>query len=67
MVSDQPTRKVLKDLRSAGFSPLRTVGSHTIWASADGSVKVTVPDGHRTISPGVYRIIVKAMKEARGA
>ena len=65
MVADQPTRKVLKELRGAGFSPLRTVGSHTMWASADGVVKVTVPDGHRTISPGVYRNIVKAIKEAR--
>jgi hypothetical protein len=36
-----------------------------MWVSADGSVKITVPDGHRTISPGVYRNIVKAMKEAR--
>lgn len=65
MVADQPTRKVQKELRGAGFSPLRTVGSHTMWVSADGSVKITVPDGHRTISPGVYRNIVKAMKEAR--
>lgn len=65
MVTEQPTRKVVKALRAAGFSSVRTVGSHSTWVSADGVVKVTVPDGHRTISPGVYRKILAAMKEAQ--
>jgi len=62
MVSEEPTRKVTKRLRDAGFAPVRTVGSHTVWQN--GSVKVTVPDGHRTISPGVVRQINKAIEEA---
>tara|TARA_B100000745_G_C19901451_1_gene302007 strand:- start:115 stop:315 length:201 start_codon:yes stop_codon:yes gene_type:complete len=65
MIAEQPTRKVVKALKAAGFTPVRTVGSHTMWVSADGTVKVTVPDGHRTISPGVYRKILAAMKEAQ--
>nr|WP_181715717.1 type II toxin-antitoxin system HicA family toxin [Cryobacterium sp.]QJS06163.1 toxin HicA [Cryobacterium sp.] len=65
MVTEQPTRKVVKELKAAGFSSVRTVGSHSTWVSADGAVKVTVPDGHRTISPGVYRKILAAMKEAQ--
>ncbi|MBN9225611.1 MAG: hypothetical protein ABS63_05660 [Microbacterium sp. SCN 70-27] len=62
MVSDQPTRRVQKQLRDAGFSAERTSGSHTVWVN--GSISITVPDGHRTISPGVYRNILKAIKEA---
>lgn len=50
-------------LRGEGFGPLRTVGSHTWWAK--GAVGVSVPDGHRTISPGVYRKILKAIEEAK--
>ncbi|MGU3438286.1 type II toxin-antitoxin system HicA family toxin [Actinomycetes bacterium M1A6_2h] len=65
MVSDQPTRTVVKALKAAGFSSVRTVGSHSTWVSVDGRVKVTVPDGHRTISPGVYRKILAAIKEAQ--
>lgn len=36
-----------------------------MWVSSDRKVKVTVPDGHRTIPPGVYRKILAAMKEAQ--
>lgn len=62
MVSEQPTRKVVKALRDAGFLPVRTVGSHTVWVN--GSISISVPDGHKTISPGVVRKINKAIEEA---
>ncbi len=62
MVTEQPTRKVVKELKAAGFAPARTVGSHTTWVSGD--VHVSVPDGHRTVSPGVYRKVRKAIEEA---
>ncbi|MDI6630661.1 MAG: type II toxin-antitoxin system HicA family toxin [Rhodococcus sp. (in: high G+C Gram-positive bacteria)] len=55
----------MQALKAAGFSRDRTVGSHSTWVSSDGLVKVTVPDGHRTISPGVYRRILAAVKEAQ--
>lgn len=65
MVADQNTRKVLKELRKAGFEPIRSgSGSHTIWGHADGR-KVSVPDGHRTVTPGIYRQILATMKEKR--
>ena len=62
MVSEEPTRTVVKRLRAAGFEPQRTVGSHTMWSN--GTVSVSVPDGHRTISPGLVRKINKAIQEA---
>lgn len=62
MVSEQPTRKVVKALRNAGWVALRTVGSHTTWQGPNGTT-FALPDGHGTISPGVYRNLLKAMKE----
>ncbi|MDR6868465.1 putative RNA binding protein YcfA (HicA-like mRNA interferase family) [Microbacterium resistens] len=62
MVSEQPTRKVVRLLKDAGWSPIRTAGSHTTWASPTGAT-FTLPDGHRTISPGVYRKLLKALEE----
>ncbi|MEP6480004.1 MAG: type II toxin-antitoxin system HicA family toxin [Rhodoglobus sp.] len=64
MVSEQPTRIVVKLLRSAGWQPVRTEGSHTVWRAPTGRT-VSVTDGHRTISPGVYRSIVKAIEEEK--
>ena len=64
MIAEQPTRKVTRELRDAGFEPARTVGSHTWWEHPSGK-GIAVPDGHRTISPGVYRKIMKAIEEAR--
>lgn len=53
-------------LRSAGWKPIRKVGSHTVWQSADTRSMVSVPDGHRIISPGVMRKILKALEEDQG-
>lgn len=53
---------MIKLLRDAGFQALRTRGSHTVWGK--GAVTVPVPDGHRTISPGVVRQIENAIVEA---
>lgn len=66
VVSTQPTRMVLKELRRAGFVPDRTVGSHTTWKGPSGR-SVTVPDGHREISPGVYRKVKQAIQDENGA
>lgn len=63
MTSDQPTRKVVKILRDAGWFPARAMtGSHEVWEGPNGT-RFTVPTGHRTISPGVYRKLLAAMKE----
>ena len=65
MVSEQPTRKVLKLLRSAGWVSGHTVGSHTKWTGPNG-MTFSLPDGHRQISPGVYSKLLKAIKGAEG-
>lgn len=62
MVSEQPTRKVLRLLKRSGWRALRTVGSHTTWEGPNGTT-FTLPDGHSTISPGVYRNLLKALDE----
>jgi len=64
MVSDEPTRKMVKELRDAGFVPIRKRGSHTRWEHPSG-IGVSVPDGHRKISPGVVNSIRKAIEETR--
>ncbi|MEV4125913.1 type II toxin-antitoxin system HicA family toxin [Nocardia sp. NPDC049707] len=62
MIAEQPTRKVLKALKEAGWSPLRDgAGSHTIYGCPTSKHDVSVPDGHRTISPGVVRTINRAV------
>lgn len=62
MVSEQPTRKVVRLLRRSGWHPLRTVGSHTTRQGPNRST-FTLPDGHSAISPGVYRNALKALNE----
>jgi len=62
VVKEQPTRKVVRQLRDAGFRAVRTQGSHTVYQK--GALSVTVPDGHRTVSPGVYRKVLRAIEES---
>jgi predicted RNA binding protein YcfA (HicA-like mRNA interferase family) len=64
VVSEQPTRRVVRELKDAGFIAVRRSGSHTVYVN--GTVSVTVPDGHRMISPGVYRQILQKIEEAKG-
>lgn len=61
MVVAQDTRCVVKLLRKAGWKPIRHAGSHTTWESPTG-VKFTLADGHKTISAGVYRELLKVME-----
>jgi predicted RNA binding protein YcfA (HicA-like mRNA interferase family) len=63
MVSEEPTRKIVKRLKNAGFSPTEAKGSHTKWTHPSGA-QVTIADGHRMISPGVVRQVNNAIKEA---
>jgi len=65
VVSDQKTRDVRRALLDAGFAPQRSDGSHTWWRHASG-VGVAVPDGHPTISPGVWAKILKVIRETEG-
>lgn len=65
MVSEEPTRKVVKRLKDAGSTRTDAEGSHSKWTHPSGTW-VSVPDGHRVISPGVVRKINKAIKQSEG-
>jgi predicted RNA binding protein YcfA (HicA-like mRNA interferase family) len=62
VVSEEPTRTVVKRLKKAAFTQSNAKGSHTKWTHPTG-VQVILPTGHRTISPGVVRQVNKAIKE----
>jgi predicted RNA binding protein YcfA (HicA-like mRNA interferase family) len=66
MVSEQPTRKMVKELTGAGWTALRTVGSHTIYGCGCGGHTFSLPDGHKTISPWVVRKCRNAIEECKG-
>ena len=65
VVSEQPTRRVIRLLSRAGWMHISSVGSHSKWRGPNGTT-FTLPDGHRVISPGVYRALLAAMKEDEG-
>jgi predicted RNA binding protein YcfA (HicA-like mRNA interferase family) len=66
MVSAQPTRKVVKAFKDAGWRRVRTEGSHSVYGCRCGGHTFTLPDGHREISPGVFRRAIKALGECEG-
>jgi predicted RNA binding protein YcfA (HicA-like mRNA interferase family) len=60
-VKPQKTRDVIKHLRSLGWVYLRDAqGSHELWGLPDGSVKASIPAGHREVSAGVLKQIKDA-------
>jgi predicted RNA binding protein YcfA (HicA-like mRNA interferase family) len=66
MVSEQPTRKVVKAFRDAGWRRARTEGSHSVYECPCGQHAFTLPDGYREISPGVFRKAGRALAECEG-
>ena len=63
MVKEEPTRKVHRRLRDAGFAPAGGKGDHTKWLRPSG-FHVSIPDADKSISPGVVRQINKAIEKA---
>ncbi|CAB4871536.1 MAG: addiction module toxin, HicA family [Actinobacteria bacterium] len=59
------TRRAVALLKRNGWVILRTRGSHTVWKSRRGAL-FTLPDGHREISPGVVRNLMKIVEESDG-
>ena len=55
---------MVKLLRQAGWTPGKTVGSHTKWYSPDGRT-LSIPDGHKMTSPGLVRQIQKAIEDTK--
>lgn len=66
MVSEQPTRKVVKAFKGAGWKRTRTEGSHSVYECSCGQHTFSLPDGHREISPGIVRKADKARAECDG-
>jgi len=65
MITEQPTHQMVREFRSAGWTALRTDGSHTVYGCSCGKHQFSVPDGHRTISPGVVRKARKIITECK--
>lgn len=61
MTSSQDTSKVLKMMRENGWELLRHGHDHDVWVGPNGT-RFPVAR-HRQMSPGVYRKLLKAMKE----
>ncbi|WP_083562627.1 type II toxin-antitoxin system HicA family toxin [Mycobacterium malmoense] len=64
MTKAENTRDMVKRLKNAGFERISTDGRHSKYRHPSG-VRITVPDSHRTISPGVVRKIDNAITEAQ--
>lgn len=65
MVSEEPTREVVKRLTAAGFTRIDAKGSHGKWRHPSGA-NVTINDGSRKISPGVVRKVNQAIEQSEG-
>lgn len=56
----------MKAFRDAGWQRVRTEGSHSLYECGCGRHTFALPDGHRTISPGVVRKAEKALAGCEG-
>ncbi|NNG39804.1 type II toxin-antitoxin system HicA family toxin [Flexivirga sp. ID2601S] len=65
MIAGKPSREVQKMLRDAGWVVVRRRGSHTHWTCPTARHSFSLPDGHKSISPGVLRKLQKAMSECK--
>jgi predicted RNA binding protein YcfA (HicA-like mRNA interferase family) len=63
VVKEEPTRKITKRLKAAGFTRSDAEGRHGKWTHPSGA-HVSIPDGHRTISPGVVHQVNNAIAAA---
>lgn len=63
MIAPAPTREIIKQLRAAGFTERDGKGSQTSWTCKHGRYSISVPTGHRTISPGVRTQVNKTINQ----
>lgn len=61
MIAPAPSREIVKQLKKAGFTSRPGKGSHTVWTCSHSRVSVSVPTGHKTISPAVRRDVNKTI------
>lgn len=65
--SGYPTDEVIRKLRRAGFRPAESIGAHTLWCSELSSRRVVLADGHRSLSPSAYHMVVRIVEESCGS
>ena len=56
------SKDVCRMLTKAGFVKDRGCASHSVWINGD--ITISVPDGHKIISPGVMRKVQRALDNA---
>lgn len=61
MVSDEPTRRIVKEMVAAGWREARSDGRHSVFVCTSGQHTVAAPTSHRSVSPGVVRKIRQAI------
>lgn len=66
MVSEEPTRKMIREFKSAGWNEVSTDGRHTKFGRPCGSHTFPLPTTHRIVSPGVVRKARKAIEGCKG-
>lgn len=66
MVSEEPTRKVVREFTKAGWMELRRDGRHAVYGCPCGSHTFPLPTTHKTVSPGVVRKARKAIEGCEG-
>ncbi|WP_286310861.1 type II toxin-antitoxin system HicA family toxin [Agromyces mangrovi Wang et al. 2018] len=62
MPKPQKIRDVMKVVKANGWVKLRDgKGSYELWGLPDGSVKESIPVGHREVSAGVVAQLMKKL------
>ncbi len=61
VVNEESTRKMVKELRDADWSAIRSDGRHTVYGCSCGRHRIAVPDSHRMQSAGLVRKIRQAI------
>ena len=67
MVSDEPRATMVRELRAAGWTLIRSDGKHDVYGCPCGAHIAPLPR-HRTISPGVVasiRRVIRRCQEGR--
>jgi predicted RNA binding protein YcfA (HicA-like mRNA interferase family) len=63
MVSDEATRKIIKELRDVDWVEIRRDGRHAIYRCPCGTHQFALPITHSRVSPGVVGKMRRLMTE----
>ena len=63
MATDEPTRKMTREFKRAGWTELRHDGRHTVYGCPCGQHTFPLPTTHRNVSAGVVAKARKAIAQ----